>query len=426
MFVSEFLSRWALPNHGFQITKCSFPYHKVSEKMERPSTGEGSAIAVMTSCNVLSIGVTMIKPLGLILLLASSLVICKPAAADRAIKVGVVSVLSGDMAVLGQNVVDTVETYKRTYLRHKLDFVYEDAKLSSSDGLRAYQKIVNFEHADLIIGGCSSNGTMAAKALIQSSRTPTITIVTGGKNIDRAGPFVFRVGNSDTLNGVQLAQHFAEKSTRRVALLTEETEYTQAIADAFQEEFRKRGGELVFAETFIPGTADFRSHIARIKKVSPAAIFMPTQTGTSLGLFVKQWHEQKPPALEIHTTFVAAPNPDAHAIAGEAMYGIYYMAPEYDRENSRLKEFVRRYRADHGHEPPIMFHTAGTIDALDLLQNFLDQNRTYDREAFAAYLLHQVKNYHGMMGTYSFDADGNADLGFTLAQIKRENAGSMK
>ena len=368
----------------------------------------------------------MTKTLHFILTLISSLAIIGPACAEHTVKVGVVSVLSGDMGVLGQNVVDTVETYKRAHLRHKLEFVYEDAKLSSSDGLRAYQKLINFDKVDLIIGGCTSNGTMAAKALINSSRTPTITIVTGGKNIDQAGPFVFRIGNSDTLNGIQEAEYFIQKSVRRVALLTEETEYTQAIANAFRERYRELGGELVFDQSFIPGTPNFRSEIAVIKKHAPGAIFMPTQTGTSLGLFVKQWHEQQPPPLEIHTSFVAAPNPDAHKIAGQAMEGVYYMSPEYDRTNPRLKDFVAHYQADHGHEPPIMFHTAGTIDALDLLQSYLDKNPTYDRETFSAYLVTEVKNYQGLMGTYSFDADGNANLGFTMAQITKESAGTMK
>ena len=37
-----------------------------------------------------------------------------------------------------------------------------------------------------------------------------------------------------------------------------------------------------------------------------------------------------------------------------------------------------------------------------------------------------VKNYKGLMGTYSFDTEGNADLGFKLAQITKDNAGKME
>lgn len=336
------------------------------------------------------------------------------------VKVAVVTILTGDLGVLGKNVMMTAETYRKHYLRHDLKFVYEDARLSSVEGLRAYQKVIKIDRADVIVGACSSNGTMAAKELINSSKTPTVTVVTGGRNIDQAGPYVFRVGNSDTLNGYQEAEYFVQAGQKRVALLAEETEYTQDIKQAFVDRFAQLGGTLSFHQDFLPGTSDFRSEVSAIKKSAPEAIFMPTQTGTALGIFLKQWQEQGASgSLPIHTTFVAAPNADARAIAGDSIYGVYYMAPEYDRENPELKKFFEFYRQDNGTDPAIPFHTAGTVDTLNLVQLYLDQHRSFDREDFQRWLSSSVKNYHGLMGTYSFDAEGNADLGFKIARIQK-------
>ena len=342
------------------------------------------------------------------------------------VKVGVATILSGDLGVLGRNIVDTAETYRRHYLRHNIKFIYEDARLSSADGLKAYQKLVNIDAVDVIIGGCSSNGTMAAKTLINSSHTPTITVVTGGRNVDQAGPYIFRIGNSDTLNGFQEAEAFINAGIKRVALLAEETEYTQDIAAVFVLRFKELGGSLVYNENFLPGTADFRSNITFIKAKAPGGIFMPTQTGTALGVFLKQWREQGGGEIPIHTTFVAAPNPDARRTAGNAIFGVYYMAPEYDRDSPELKKFFALYRADHGKDPEIPFHSAGTVDTLNMLQSFLDQNPIFAKEAFQQYLLTRIKGYHGLMGNYSFDAEGNADLGFQIARIAKENAGVME
>jgi branched-chain amino acid transport system substrate-binding protein len=356
------------------------------------------------------------------ILLQSSSAIADTAKSEAPlIKVGIASVLTGDLAILGQNVTKTVETYKKHYLRHNLQFVVEDAKLSSVDGLKAYQKLINIDHVGMIIGACSSNGTMAAKTLINSAKVPTVTIVTGGKNIDEAGEFVFRVGNSDTLNGVQEAQSFIQKGQKHVALIAEETEYTQDIAKAFIATYASLGGELVFNSNFLPGTADFRSEVTTIKSKKPDGIFMPTQTGTALGIFLKQWDEQQGgnKMVPVHTTFVAAPNPDAHQIAGDLIYGVFYMAPEYDQKSLRLKDFLEWYRKDHGTDPAIPFHTAGTVDTLDMLQQYLDAHGTFDGVSFKEYLLKNVKNYHGLMGTYSFDGEGNANLGFTEARIAK-------
>ncbi len=337
----------------------------------------------------------------------------------QSVKVGVATILSGDFATLGENIANTVESYRRHYLRHNIEFVYEDAGKDSLGGLRAYQKLINIDRVQMLIGGTTSNGTIAAKSLINQSKTPLITPLTGGANIDQAGPYIFRLGNSDVLNGSEQAEALLTQGIRNVALYTEETEYTQDMAKFFRERFVQKGGELVYDQSFSPDKTDFRSEITVIKNRKAEALFIPTQTGLALGIFLRQLSEQGGLGLaQIHTSFVAAANPDAYKAASKAIYGVQYMAPKYEQENPKLKEFFALYRQDHGQDPAIAFHTAGTVDALNMLQDYLDTHSTFDPEDYSEYLLQNVKNYHGLMGTYSFDSEGNADTGFEPAVIK--------
>ena len=340
------------------------------------------------------------------------------------VRVGVATILSGDLAVLGQNIVRTVETYRKYYLRHPIEFITEDAKKGSADGLRAYQRLINLEHVHMLIGGTSSNGTIAGKDLINRSKTVMITPVTGGSNIDSAGPYIFRIGNSDVLNGIQQADYFIDNKLFRVAMLTEETEYTLDIAKFFRKRFSERGGQLVFDETFLPDTTDFRTQITLLKRSNPQAMFVGTQTGLAFGLFLRQLYSLSPDLkFKLHTNFLAASNPDAFAAAGDAIYGVNYMAPSYDDTNPALKQFFERYKEDHGAEPDIAFHTAGTVDALNMLQDYLDSHPQFDRQGFRDYLLAHIKSYRGLMGVYSFDGEGNANIGFRMAQVTRDRAG---
>ena len=316
--------------------------------------------------------------------------------------------LSGDLAILGQNIANTIETYKKRYLRHNIEFYFEDAKIGSIDGLKAYEALVNAKKVDMLIGGTSSNGTIAGAPLINSSKTVLITPLTGGSNIDKAGPYVFRIGNSDVLNGYQQAELFIKRGFTKVALYTEETEYTQDIAHFFREKFKELGGEIVFDENFHPKNTDFRAEITRLRSKKPNAVFVGTQTGLAFGIFVKQFRELGADKhTEIHTNFLAASNPDAFEAAGESIYGVHYMAPFYDASYISLKKFFNEYEKDHKMQPPIAFHTAGTVDALNMLQNYLDTYKEYSREGFRKYLLSEVNNYHGLMGTYSFNKEGN-------------------
>ena len=98
------------------------------------------------------------------------------------------------------------------------------------------------------------------------------------------------------------------------------------------------------------------------------------------------------------------------------------MAPSYDRGSPALQRFFAEYRADHGADPAIAFHSAGTVDALDMLQAYLDRHGRYDQQGFHDYLLAEIRDYRGLMGRYSFDANGNADIGFEAAVIGEDSA----
>jgi len=331
--------------------------------------------------------------------------------------VGVPTLLSGDWAGLGENIVNTIKTYEKFYLRHSIRFIYEDAKISGSDGLKAYQKLVNVDHVDVLIGATSSNGTMASASLINSSKTVMITPVTGGANVDNAGEWIFRLGNSDILNGKQQAERFLDNSIKRIALLTEETEYTLDIAKAFEIAFRNGGGEIAYSTTFQPATTDFRSQLGLLVRSKPDAMFIPTQTGSALALILTQLSQLGGFKGEIHTTFTAADNPDARALAKGKFSGMRYLAPAYNKESPRMKKFLGHYFAEYKREPLIPFHTAATVDALDLLQAYLDEGETYNREQFQVFLLDKVKNYRGLLGEFSLDEHGNANTGFVSAEI---------
>ena len=342
---------------------------------------------------------------------------------NKKAKVGIATVLSGDLAVLGDNIAKTVETYKKRYLRHPIEFHFEDAKKGSMDGLRAYESLINAKKVDMLIGGTSSNGTIAGAPLINSSKTVMITPLTGGSNIDQAGPYIFRIGNSDIINGVEQAELFINKGFKKVAMYTEETEYTQDIAKYFRKKFEALGGKIVFDEDFLPSNTDFRAEITKLRSKKPQALFMGTQTGLAFGIFVKQLRELGgDKGVEIHTNFLAASNPDAFEAAGDAIYGVNYMAPYYDSNFPALKKFFKEFREDHGKNPAIEFHTAGTVDALNMLQDYLDTSQKYSKEGFRTYLLKNIKNYKGLMGEYSFDEHGNADIGFQLALIQKKGS----
>lgn len=334
------------------------------------------------------------------------------------IKIGVSSIMTGDFAALGENIVNTARlTIDEINVQggingRKLELYIEDAGLDSKTGLSAAQKLVNVDGVRYIIGGTSSNGTLAAAPLVNGRQAIYMTPVTGGANVDSAGEYVFRVANGDTLAGRDLAVAATKLGFTRAAVVSEVTEYTLDIKKSFEKEF---AGTVVVSEEFQPGTSDFRTIVAKTKSVRPDVLIVLSQTGIAGAHFIKQVRDAGID-VAVMTDFTFVSNTSAKDIVG-SFDGVYFADPAYAPEGVETKEVFARYEARYGKAPFIPFHAASTYDSVMMLADALkdvgdDSVKVHD------WLLVNVKNRSGLMGTYSLDANGNSDLGFVIKQMR--------
>lgn len=362
----------------------------------------------------------MNKKFTLNLKLIACLALCFCSLLEGETRVGLGAILSTDLSVYGKSDVEAARLYLNQFGRHEIKLLVEDTGLTSSDGLTAYRKLTAVDKAQIVIAAGTTNGILSISSRLQDEGIPILMASTGGSNVDRAGPLVFRVGNSDVLNGLEQAELFIKLGFVKVALLSEQTEYTTDISSIFRKRFMELGGELVMDQEFSPGTNDFRSFAALIHRHNPQAVFIPTQTGISLGIFLKQLSGMvSDREFEIHTTMVVAPNIDAHKIAGDAMLGVRYLDPNYGKDSSKFVSFLSEYKKEYGHSISVPFHAASVLDSLELVQLFLNRYRVFETTKFKYFLEHELKDYCGFMGCFSLDKDGNSNLGFHPAVVEK-------
>ncbi|MES2213379.1 MAG: ABC transporter substrate-binding protein [Patescibacteria group bacterium] len=356
----------------------------------------------------------------LLIIIGGYFVFYKKQAESNAIKIGVASLLTGDYSVVGENIRDTATLFvdninaKGGINGKKIELTIEDSKTDSKSGLDAVSKLINVDGDTYIIAGMTSNGTIAAAPLANQNKVPLLTPVTGGKNVDDAGEYIFRMANSDSLAGRDIARGMAKLGYKKVAVVSEVTDYTLSIRDAFVTEAANQGETLVLNEQFQPDTIDLRSIVSKAKSASPDAILILSQTGISGAQFIKQSKEQGINA-SFFSDFTLVTNGDAKKIVG-TFDGVYFADPAYNADNSNLQNFFAEYTQKYGHAPAIPFHTASTYDSLELLVKAISAVGDNSQKVHD-WLLVNVKNYQGFMGTYSLDANGNSDLGFTIKKV---------
>jgi branched-chain amino acid transport system substrate-binding protein len=337
------------------------------------------------------------------------------------IKIGVSSLMTGDFAVLGENILNSAklavaEVNKSGGINgRQLELVVEDAGYDSKTGLAAAQKLINADGIKYIIGGTSSNGTLAAAPIVNQNHAVYLTPVTGGKNIDDAGEYVFRIANSDIHAGTDLAQEMLKLGYKNVGVVSAQTEYTVDIENTFKKAIVDAGGTVVISEEFAPGTTDYRTMVTKVRTKKPQAILILSQLGTDAAQFIKQAKEAgfNPP---LFTDFTLATNGTVKTILG-SLDGIYFADPSYATANPKTTAFFGQYKEAYKTDSAIPFHAASTYDGVMMLAQALKAVGD-DSVKVQQYLSTQIKDYHGLMGVYSLDAAGNSDLGFTVRVIK--------
>lgn len=346
----------------------------------------------------------------------------QPVEEGEPIKIGISTVLTGDFAAAGENMVNAArmavdDINKNGGINGRLlKLLVEDAGWDSKTGLAAAQKLINVEGVKYIVGGTSSNGTLASAPLANEKKVLYLTPVTGGTNIDNAGEYIFRVANSDVLAGRDIATAMVKLGYTRVGVIAEVTDYTLDIKKTFTERVTQQEAQVVIAEEFNPGTTDFRTQIAKIKAAKPQALLVASQTGVGGAHLIKQMRELGLQDIPIFSDFTFVTNQNAKEIVG-SFEGIYFADPAYDVESAETQAFFTRYQELFGKPSLIPFHAAATYDSVQMLAQAVkavgdDSGKVHD------WLLANVKNWKGIMGTYSLNSLGNSDLGFIIKVVK--------
>ncbi|HEY0908405.1 MAG TPA: ABC transporter substrate-binding protein [Candidatus Paceibacterota bacterium] len=353
----------------------------------------------------------------------------KDVVSTEPIKLGVSTILSSDWAALGQNIVNASKlAVEEINARGGIDgrtveLVIEDAGLDSKAGLSAAQKLVNVDKVKYIIGGTSSNGTMAAAPVVNQGKAVYLTPVTGGSNVDNAGDYVFRTANSDLLAGRDLASAAFRLGYKNVATISEVTEYTLDIKKTFEASFKELGGMIASSEEFQPGTSDFRTIVAKVKASKPDATLVLSQTGTGGAKFIKQAREAGI-VVPLFSDFTFITNGDAKGIVG-SFEGAYFADPAYDANSATTIAFFKKYKDAYKADPLIPFHAASAYDSIMMIADAIDA--VGDNSAkVQTWLSTKVQDRKGLMGTYSIDAKGNSDLGFVIKQVKGDKFVEVK
>jgi branched-chain amino acid transport system substrate-binding protein len=323
------------------------------------------------------------------------------------ISIGVIAPLTGDAAAFGDPIVNSFQMAADDINSNggingrQIQLIKEDGKCSGKDSTSAAQKLINIDKVKIIIGGACSGELLAIAPIAEANKVIVISPSASNPDITNAGDY--RNSPSDAQGGADLADMMI-KSHKKVAIISENTDYAQGTRVVFNKKFQEDGGTIVSDESYLVDTKDFRTIVSKIKSSGAEAIIINPQSGISAGMIMNQIRDMglKQPVFGL----IILSDSDFIKTAGKHAEGVMGVSlPILDPKNQLASDFLSRYRQKYG-AGNAEFYMAGAYDIVNILGDAIKASGGVDTEKIKNYL-YKIENYNGLIGTYEFDQNGD-------------------
>jgi len=314
--------------------------------------------------------------------------------------------------------------------------VVEDDQSQAQEAATAVQKLINQDRVIAVVGEVASSRSLAGGPICQAAGVPMISPSSTNPKVTQVGDCIFRMCFLDDFQGRAVAQFaFQNLGLKKVAILKDlKSDYSAGLTEFFGDAFKKLGGTIIAEQSYQAGDQDFSAQLTAIKAKHPDAIYIPGYY-TEVGLIARKARE-----LGITQPLLGSDGWESSqllAIGGDSMNGSYYSNHwALDMPNPRLQAFLKTYRDKYGGSDPDAI--AGlAYDAANVLFGCLKKIAADDPATFKAFgsskagtperkaaeaklrdLIAATKDYAGVTGTITLDANRNASKPLVVLEIK--------
>ena len=288
--------------------------------------------------------------IGLLVILVLAALACSGGDAEEAevFKIGVMESVTGPGETYGtvavqakQMAVDEINAAGGINGR-MLEIIVEDSKCNAQDSITAFHKLTDVDGVKIILGTSCSGAMLGAAPLAEKAGVILFSGLATNPDIAKAGDYIFRTAMSDVQVGVDTGNAMWADGVRKLATITETTDYAEGVRRITVDQFEKRGGQLVIEERYATDATDFRTQLTKLLSANPDGLHIAAQAEFSGGTIVKQVRElgyEGP----IYSEIVVVGS-TALEIAGDAATGMKAVVADLDPSNTKAQEVLANFR----------------------------------------------------------------------------------
>jgi len=354
-----------------------------------------------------------------VVILALSIGLVAVAEAQPPIRIGATLAQTGQFAALGQNRLRGYQlcikhaNEKGGVLGRRIELHVEDDQSKGSVAVAIYERLIAQDRVDAILGPYSSPITEAVADVSERHRMPMVTGATTTSIFKKGRKFIFMIQSPAAVYLEGLIDIAARRGLKTIAVIHEDTLLQKTIAQGAIELVKKRGLQVVLAESYPKGTVDFGGILGKVKTTSPDVLAAATYDSVTITRLLKELDIN--PKMFGTTLGVAFPKfYESLGRAAEFVYGPSQWEPELvtvragglipiAREFPGAREFVEVHRKEFP-GAGLTYHTAAAYGGCQVLMEAIRRAGSVNGQKVRDAILKLDLNT--VFGAFKVDRDG--------------------
>lgn len=235
------------------------------------------------------------------------------------------------------------------------------------------------------------------------AKEPNVYYPTGTRNFARVVP-------ADDLQGAVASNWAKSLGVKKVYILDDQELYGKGIADIFETTAKAAGIEVLGREGIDIKASDYKALMNKIKALNPEMIYFGGTTQSNAGQIIKDMRNvgMTPEAVKFmgpdgikEQALIDAAGKDA-----EGVYATFGGLPPKELTGVGAK-WYESYKAKYNAEPEA--YAAYAFESAKVIIGAINKVCKNDRAAIRDAVL-ATKDFNGVLGTWSFDANGDTSL----------------
>ena len=313
-------------------------------------------------------------------LVAAGVILCSPAIAADALRIGVIASYSGAYADYGRQFDSGINLYLKEHggkiAGRTVEIIRKDTGGPAPDLARRFaQELILRDKVDVLAGLDFSPNAYAVGAVASQARVPVIVMNAASSAITDKSPYAVRVAFTVQQVSAPMAQWALANGIREVYTVV--ADYASGIdaETAFSKAFTEGGGRIVGTVRTPMNNPDFSAYVQRIKDEKPAAVFIFFPSGVQPPAFLKAFSERGLAAEGITLLATGEATDDSYLQAtGEVAMGLvtshHY---SYAHPSDKNREFVAAFKAEFGDALRPSYFAVAAYDGMAALAGALEK-----------------------------------------------------